>query len=89
MKNKIEMKDRQPNNNVEVIDIFVNDKFYTAMVGIRIGNIGNHYRKYKFIHEGINEVIDGDEYPDRLFATFKDEMGELDDYELTNFLTWD
>ncbi len=89
MKNKIEMKDRQPNNNVEVIDIFVNDKFYTAMIGIRIGTIENYYRQYKFIHDGINAIIDGDEYPDRLFATFKDEMGELDDYELTNFLTWD
>ncbi len=89
MKNKIEMKDRRPNNNIEVIDIFVNDKFYTAMIGIRIGIVPNTYRRYKFIHDEINEIIDGDEYPDRLFATFKDKMIGLDDYELTNFLRWD
>ncbi len=89
MKNKIEMKDREQNNNVEIIDIFVNEKFYTAMVGIRVGTVPHTYRVYKFIHDGINAIIDGDEYPDRLFAKFKDEMSELDDYELTNFLTWD
>ncbi len=89
MKNKIEMKDRQPNNNIEVIDIFVNDKFYTAMIGIRIGTVPHTYRQYKFVHNEINAIIEGDEYPDRLFATFKDKMIELDDYELMNFLTWD
>ncbi len=88
--NKIEMKHtRTHETNVEVIDVFVNDKFYTAIVGIRFGNKINCHTKYKFIHDELNKIIETDEYSDRLFNSLRTELLELDNDELTNLLYWE
>lgn len=88
--NKIEMKEVQSqDNNVEVIDVFVNDRFYTAIVGIRFGNKINYHTKYKFIHDQLNSLIPTDEYSDRLFNGLTNELLNLDNDQLTNLLFWE
>lgn len=94
MKNKIEMKQAQSiENNVEVIDVFVNDIFYTAIVGIKFGikmdNEIHYQHKYRFIHDELNSLIQSDEYSDRLFNSLKNELLNLDNDELTNLLNWE
>lgn len=87
MENKIEMKHAQSSdNNVEVIDVFVNDKFYTAIVGIRFGNKINFHRKYKFIHDALNLIIATDECPNVLFNALTIELLDLQEHELISLL---
>lgn len=94
MKNKIEMKESHTvENNVQVIDVFVNDVFYTAIIGIKFGikmnNEIHYHRKYRFIHDELNSLIQSDEYSDRLFNSLKNELLNLDNDELTNLLFWE
>lgn len=85
--NKIEIKETQSqDNNVEVIDVFVNDEFYTAIVGIRFGNKINYHKKYKFIHDALNLMIATEQDYHTLFNTLTIELLELENHELTSLL---
>lgn len=77
------------NNNVQVFDVFVNDIFYTAIVGIKFGNKINYHRKYKFIHDALNLMVATDEDHNTLLNDITKELLELDNDELTNLLFWE
>ncbi len=88
MRNKIELKPPLI-SNVSVQEIFVNDKFYNAIVGINFDDKRGFYTKYRFITDRLHELIEPDEFPDRLFNSLKAEIINLDNEGLDKLLFGD
>ncbi len=84
-KNYIELK---PSDfcNIELNEIYVNSKFYTAIIGINFTDKRGKYTKYQFIHDNLHAIIEPDECAIRLFNRLSFELIELDSKELDNLL---
>ncbi len=85
MKNKIEMKPSEY-CNVELFEVFINNKFYTAIVGIKFDDKRGHYTKYRFIHDNLHSLIEPNECPVRLFNSLRAEILDLDTCKLPKLL---
>ncbi len=85
MKNKIEMKPSK-SDNVALHEIFVNDTFFTAIIGINFDDKRGYYTKYRFIHDRLHAIIEPDEYSDRLFNNLRAEIIDLDTFKLSDLL---
>ncbi len=85
MKNKIEMKPSK-SDNVALYEIFVNENFYTAIIGINFDDKRGHYTKYRFIHDRLHAIIEPDEYSDRLFNNLRAEILDLDSVTIRDLL---
>ncbi len=84
-KNYIELK---PSDfcNIELNEIYVNSKFYTAIIGINFTDKRGKYTKYQFIHDNLHAIIEPDECAIRLFNRLSFELIELDSKELDKLL---
>ncbi len=84
-KNNIELK---PSDfcNIELNEIYVNNKFYTAIIGINFADKRGKYTKYQFIHDNLHAIIEPDECAIRLFNRLSFELIELDSKELDKLL---
>ncbi len=85
MKNKIEMKPLK-SDNVALHEIFVNDNFYTAIVGINFDDKRGLYTKYRFTNDRLHLLIEPDEYLYGLFNSLRDEILDLDSVTLRDLL---
>ncbi len=85
MKNKIEMKPLK-SDNVALYEIFVNDNFYTAIVGINFDDKRGLYTKYRFTNDRLHSLIEPDEYSDVLFNSLRAEILDLDSVTLRDLL---
>ncbi len=85
MRNKIEMKPPK-SENVVLYEIFVNDNFYTAIVGINFDDKRGLYTKYRFTNDRLHAIIEPDEYPDVLFNSLRVEILDLDACKVSDLL---
>ncbi len=72
--------------NVALHEIFVNDNFYTAIVGINFDDKRGLYTKYRFTNDRLHAIIEPDEYSDRLFNNLRAEIIDLDTFKLSDLL---
>lgn len=91
--NRIEIRQPQLANNtlcklanVKLTEIFVNNEFYTAIIGTNFDPRTKRFAKYRFIHDSLNAIIEPSNSPDSLYIPLKQKLLELDDYELYNLL---
>lgn len=91
--NRIEIRKPQLANNttsklayVMLTEIFVNNEFYTAIIGTNFDPKTKLFTKYRFIHDSLNAIIEPSNSPDSLYIPLKQKLLELDDYELYNLL---
>ncbi len=89
MANTVIKKDDQTTKNVNVCDIYINDRYYTSIIGIKFGNNINYHMQYKFIHDILNELIKTDEYPDRMVSALEQEVRDMNESELSDLLYWE
>ncbi len=85
MRNKIEMKPSK-SDNVALHEIFVNDNFYTAIVGINFDDKRGLYTKYRFTNDRLHAIIEPDDYPDGLLNSLRAEILELDTCKVSDLL---
>ncbi len=85
MKNKIEMKPSK-SDNVALHEIFVNDTFFTAIIGINFDDKRGNYIKYRFIHDRLHSLIEPDENRDRLLRSLRAEILNLDPSKILNLI---
>ncbi len=85
MKNKIEIKPSK-SDNVAIHEIFVNDNFYTAIVGINFDDKRGLYTKYRFTNDRLHLLIEPDEYLYGLFNSLRAEILDLDSVTLRDLL---
>lgn len=91
--NRIEIRKPQLANRttsklayVKLSEIFVNNEFYTAIIGTNFDPKTKRFTKYRFIHDSLNAIIEPSNSPDSLYIPLKQKLLELDNYELYNLL---
>lgn len=91
--NRIEIRKPQLANRttsklayVMLTEIFVNNEFYTAIIGTNFDPRTKRFTKYRFIHDSLNAIIEPSNSPDSLYIPLKQKLLKLDDYELYNLL---
>lgn len=72
--------------NVKLSEIFVNNEFYTAIIGTNFDPKTKRFTKYRFIDDSLNAIIEPSNSPDSLYIPLKQKLLKLDDYELYNLL---
>ncbi len=89
MSNKIEKKRGRTLVNTHITDIYINENFYTAIVGIKKGDSVNYHYDYIFTHRKI-----GDKYGESrdlytMFNKLKKDLEYATDKELEDLLDFD